>query len=155
MSENLKVKKENALKAYEAADASGKKLLVDLFPGQIVPVSIHERIKNNETITFDDILTDQKTTAEEFAVRIANDTDDEAAFKRGKLISKALNITPLKDGEWWYVLIFNKAGFGFSGVGRAWTCSASYVGSRLLGFRDRNIAEYVGKTLGEIYKPLA
>lgn len=114
MSNNLKVKKENALIAYEAADEKGKKLLADLFPGQIVPIGIHERIKNGEVISFEDILADQGITDQKFANSIVYDTDDEAAYKRAKLISLAINKTPLTDSETWYTPYFTRSGSGFS-----------------------------------------
>lgn len=152
--EKLKVLKENALKAYEAADANGKKLLVDLFPGQIIPISIHERMAGGETISFEDILADQKTTSEQFLKRIENDTEDEAAFKRAKLISLAINKTPLTDEEYWYVPYFSRSGSGFSCAGTTNWCTGSDVGARLCGFRKREDAIYAGKTFQEIYKPL-
>lgn len=152
--EKLKVLKENVLKAYEAQDANGKKLLVDLFPGQIVPISIHVRIAAGETITFDDILADQKTTAAEFADRIENDTEDEAAYKRAKLISLAINKTPLTDSETWYTPYFYRSGSGVSLARYAVWDTHTSVGARLCGFRNREDAIYAGKTFNEIYKPL-
>lgn len=154
MSENLKVKKENALKAYEAADASGKKLLIDLFPGQIVPISIHVRIANGETISFDDILADQKITPAEFDKSIANHSEHAAALERTALISKAINITPLKDNENWYVPYFNRSASGFSCADSFYWNTNSFVGARLCGFRKIEDAIYAGKTFTEIYKPL-
>jgi hypothetical protein len=151
---NLKVKKENALIAYEAADEKGKKLLADLFPGQIIPISIRERIENGDVITFEDILSDQGITVDDFAKRIANDTEDEADWKRAKLIAKSINVTPLKNGEYWYVPIFNKSssGFSFAFIDSWFTYAA--VGARLHGFRKRSDAEYAGKTFQNIYKSL-
>lgn len=152
---NLKVKQENALIAYEAADEKGKKLLADLFPGLIAPLSIRERIDKDEVLTFEDILADQGITPEDFANIIGNDTEDEAAWKRIKLISKAINATPLKNDEYWYVPIFTKSGSGFSTTTYVSWDAITYVGARLYGFRNRSDAEYVGKTFTSIYKPLA
>lgn len=152
--EKLKVLKENVLKAYEAQDANGKKLLVDLFPGQIIPISIHTRIANGETLTFEDILADQKISVEDFAKLILLDTEDEAAFKRAKLIAKAINITPLKDDEYWYVPVFKKSGSGFSCSNAFSWDTLAIVGARLYGFRERAMSDYAGKTFTHIYKPL-
>lgn len=152
--EKLKVLKENALKAYEAADANGKKLLVDLFPGQIIPISIHTRIAAGETITFEDILADQGISVEAFTDRIENDTEDEAAYKRAKLISLAINKTPLTDGETWYVPYFTRSGSGFSYTLYDNWNSCTNVGARLCGFRKREDAIYAGKTFTSIYQPL-
>lgn len=154
MSDNLKVKKENALKAYEAADEKGKKLLADLFPGQIVPISIHEKIKNGDTISFEDILADQGITDQKFANSIVYGTEDEAAYKRAKLISLAINKTPLTDSEPWYTPYFTRSGSGFSfSITYGWNTNA-FVGARLCGFRRREDAIYAGKTFPHIYKPL-
>jgi hypothetical protein len=154
MSENLKVKKENALKAYEAADDKGKKLLADLFPGQIVPINIHVRIAAGEAISFEDILLDLKITPAEYEEMIDNHSEHAAAFERAILISKAINKTPLTYHETWYVPYFTRSGSGFSyTLSLNWN-SSSDVGARLCGFRRREDAIYAGKTFPHIYKPL-
>lgn len=154
MSENLKVKKENVLKAYEAQDDKGKQLLVDLFPGQIIPISIHVRIAAGETLTFEDILADQGISVQKFDNGIVYDTEDEAAYKRAKLISLAINKTPLTDSENWYVPYFTRSGSEFSySYYVNWHADAN-VGARLCGFRRKEDAIYAGKTFTNIYKPL-
>lgn len=152
--EKLKVLKENALKAYEAADANGKKLLVDLFPGQIVPISIHERINNGEAISFEDILSELNTTVGEFEETIANHSEPAAALERAILISKAINKTPLTDSETWYVPYFTRSGSEFSSSFYDFWRTCTVVGARLCGFRRREDAIYAGKTFTNIYKPL-
>lgn len=154
MSETVKVKKENLMNAYEKGNSEIKDTLVRLFPGHIIPISIHERIANGETISFEDILADQKILPEDFAKRIALDTPDEVAFKRAKLISLAINKTPLIDSEYWYVPYFTKSGFVFSDSFFENWAAYSFVGSRLCGFRKREDAIYAGKTFEQIYKPL-
>lgn len=155
MSETVKVKKENLLNAYENGSQDFKDGLVRLFPGHIIPISIHVRIANGEAISFEDILADQKNTPEEFAESIENDTEDEAAWKRAKLISKAINITPLQNNENWYVPVFTKSGSEFSLTNYGYWTTTSLVGARLYGFRERAMSDYAGKTFAHIYQPLA
>lgn len=155
MSETVKIKKENLLNAYENGTKDFKDGLVRLFPGQIIPIGIHERIKNRETISFEDILADQKITPEAFEATIYNHSEYTAAFERAVLISKAFNITPLKDGEYWYVLYLNKSGSEFSSATFDYWRANTNVGARLIGFRNRADAEWVGNNLAHIYKPLA
>ncbi|QTE37515.1 hypothetical protein J3L18_00155 [Mucilaginibacter gossypii] len=146
--EKLKVLKENAEKAYQSADASGKKLLQDLFPGVLVPIKVTDRIK-----TFDDVLKDNGLTADEFTDMIENDTEDEAAYKRIKLIAKSLNEGELKNNQTWYLPVFNRdPGFGFSNADYDGWHTGTTVGSRLC-FKSAELAMYAGRTFAAIYKP--
>lgn len=147
--EKLKVLKENAEKAYQAADANGKKLLQDLFPGVLVPINVMERIN-----TWEDVLADHKLTEAEFVDMIENDTEDEAAYKRCKLIALSLNERPLRRDENWYMPVFNKTGFGFSHTVYVYWTTYATVGSRLLGFKSRELSDHAGSKFAHIYKPL-
>ncbi len=122
---NLKIRKSNAMKLYLGGKPDQKEFLETLWPGEFKPIDVTDRIK-----TWDDVLADQGVTAEEFAKRIANDEEDEAAYKRMKLLARALN--ELKPGEeldpakTWYFPVFNRvAGFGFACV------RATFIGFRL------------------------
>jgi hypothetical protein len=136
---------------------NGDDIEITLTPEQIqkikkYSVKVTERIK-----TFEDVLEDQNVTMEAFIRRIENDTEDEAAYKRMKLISRALN--ELKEGEeldpskTWYTPYFNRdSGPGFSRSYYDYLHTFTCVGARL-SFKSSELAIYAGNTFPEIYKP--
>jgi hypothetical protein len=146
----LNVEESAVVQVFNNADASVKIALQVLFGKDIFkPKSVMERLN-----TWEDILADQGITESEFEARIANDTEDEAGFKRAKLISLAYNERPLRDDENWYMPYFNKTGFGFSSSFYDYWVTGTTVGSRLLGFKSRELSDDAGKKFAHIYKPL-
>lgn len=143
----IEVNKENALKAYKEADENGKVLLKNLFGKEILPDKITDRIK-----TFDDVIAEFQMNGFEVSGAI-----DEVAYRKLKLIAKALNEgwTPDWDdeNEYKYYPYFKmgSSGVGFSGSYCDTWFAYAFVGSRLC-FKNRELAEYAGKQFEDIYK---
>jgi hypothetical protein len=84
------------------------------------------------------------------------DTSDEIAYKKIKIIARALN-----DGwipNWnntnqykWFPWFNLSSGFGFSGSGYGYARTTTVVGSRLC-FKSEELANYAGKQFTNIYK---
>ena len=153
MSTKLKVLKENAVKAHEAADANGKKLLEGLFPGELVPVLITDRVKTFEDacevlgIDPDAQLPYDPTNKFELAMN---------AFAKLNFIVKALNEGWEPDwknsNQYKYYPWFkaNESGFGFSLTYCDLWRTLTAVGSRLC-FKTSDLAIYAGKQFEAIY----
>lgn len=91
-------------------------------------------------------------------VTVPSDTKDEAAYKKLKVVARALN------GDWtpnwgnhserkympWFTM-GDSSGAGFSCDGCDGWYSGSAVGSRLC-FKSRELAEYAGEQFTELYK---
>lgn len=149
--EKLSITKNNALKAYQAADPYQKKLLEYLFePGTFSPRPVTERISE-----FEDVLADQNITVEQFKRMTENDTDDEVAYKKLKLIACALNEgwvpdwTNSNEYKWWPYFKYT-AGFGFSCTLYGGWSSGALVGSRLV-FKTKELAVYAAEQFKDIY----
>jgi hypothetical protein len=104
--------------------------------------------------TFEEILAAANITAEDFAKSIANDTTDEAAYKKLKLIAKVANAgwEPNWDNgnEYKHYPYFDmENGFSFYYVGDWY--SRSSVGSRLC-FRNEEDAEAAATNFLDIYR---
>ncbi|UOY07740.1 hypothetical protein L0P88_04115 [Muricauda sp. SCSIO 64092] len=151
--ESLQIKKEAALTAHENAKAAGKKLLEDLFGKNTFVKDIKERIKS-----FDDVLEYHQLDKQEFEVECAALSKDEVAYRKLKLIVKALNEGWTPDwgnsNQYKYQPWFNmggSSGSGFAYLGYGIWHSYSYVGSRLC-FKSRELARYAGEQFTDIYK---
>jgi len=86
------------------------------------------------------------------------DTTDEIAYKKLKIIAKAINQgwTPdwnNTDQKKWYPWFRMSSGFGFALTDYTYTHANTDVGSRLC-FETKEKAEYAGKQFEEIYKQL-
>ena len=147
--QNLQITKENALKAYNAGCSDVKKVLENLFgKASFVPENITDRVKS-----FEDACT--VLGVRPVDVLNASDNTDDAAYKKLKVIAKALNEdwTPnWKDGDEykyypWFDLSSGSGLSFFTVVGRY---TISTVGSRLC-FKSRELAEYAGKQFIDIY----
>jgi hypothetical protein len=84
------------------------------------------------------------------------DTTDEAAYKKLKVIVKAINQvwTPdwnNGDQKKWYPYFNLSSGFGFSGPGYSCDSAVASVGSRLC-FETEKKADYTAKQFLELYK---
>lgn len=137
----------------------GKPVELELTDDQAKKISdafIKSKTSIMDRITeFEDVLADQNITVEEFNRRIEHDTEDEAAYKRLKLIAKCLNEGPLDRSKPWYYPVFNRdpgAGFGLASARYgAWT-SDTAVGERLC-YKSDELAIFAGKKFAHIYKP--
>jgi hypothetical protein len=148
--ENIQIKKENALKAYNSASSDVKSVLEALLGKEnLVPANIMDRVKS-----FEDACIVLGVSASD--IIFSQDSNDEAAYKKIKVIIKALNEgwTPdwANDNEWKYYPWFDMS----SGSGLACSVcgnqdSGSNVGSRLC-LKSRELAEYAGRQFLDIYK---
>jgi len=146
--EQIQIIKTNLLKAFNGADSNGKALLSDLFGKEIFSQKITDRVKT---------IADACNISGMELIVNPDDTEDEIAYKKLKIITKALNEgwTP----DWsnsnqykWYPY-FKMSGFGFSGTLYDYSYTTADVGSRLC-FKSSELAEYAGKQFEEIYKTL-
>jgi hypothetical protein len=138
-------------------EIKGQRVAIALSEGEFEQISkainkdtrpVMERIKS-----FDDVLADQGITASDFIKRIEYDTEDEAAYKRMKLIALAINEGELDAGQTWWEPLFNRdSGSGFSDANADFWCTHTNTGARL-SFKSRELAVYAGQTFADIYKP--
>ena len=143
----LKIQEAAAIKAYKEGSDDNKQLLQRLFPDLNFNPNIMERV-----ISFPDACEVLGIMPSDIVN--AEDTADEAAYKKLKIIAKALNEGWAPDwnnaNQYKYYPYFKlQGGFSF----RAFGCSyaLSFVGSRLC-FKSRELAEYAGKTFTDLYK---
>jgi hypothetical protein len=139
---------------------NGKDVEITLTPDQIKKIKetkteITERIK-----TFEDACEHQGVNVDEFYSGCKNLTIDEIAYKKLKIIAKALNENKEPDwnnsneGKYYpYFDMRSTSGFGFSGAHCGDWRAYTYCGSRL-SFRSSKLAEYAGSQFTSIYKEL-
>ena len=142
----MKTKKELALKELTEIENRQKELR-----RIIEEKNIMDRVK-----TFEDALFIKGLTYDEFYIDFINknDTKDEIAYKKLKLITSVLNEewTPnwSDSNENKYFPYFSVgSGFGFSATTYAYSLSA--FGSRLC-FKSRELSNYAGRQFEAIYK---
>lgn len=155
--ETLEIKKQDALKAYENAKNSGKKLLEDLFGKKTFNQNIKERIK-----TFEDACEALNINPEEIKIKYPDSIAQHAtallAHAKLVIIVDALNDgwTPdwSNSNEYKYYPWFNMgspSGSGFSYYVYVYWRAYSGVGSRLC-FKSSELAEYAGQQFEQLYK---
>ena len=147
----LKIKKETAKEIYKESPDALKKILEETFG--------KDYFKNkpfNEIKTFEDACEVLDIDAD--SVISDQDTSDEAAYKKLKVVVKAINQgwTP----DWnnsnqykWYPYFNLSSGFGFSATGYHYGNAITLVGSRLC-FESEEKAKYAGKQFLQLYKEL-
>jgi hypothetical protein len=150
--ETLKIKKDDALKAFEQGSRKEKDFLNNLFGEKTFQRNVMERIK-----TMEDVLLDNEFDHDSFLNKYCPGlTDDEIAYKQIKLITKSLNEgwepdwTNSSEGKYypWFDLSEGSSGFRCYDFGRWGTLSD--VGSRLC-FKSKELAEYAGKQFTDVY----
>lgn len=154
--ETIQISVENAKKAHKSAGQKGKKLLENLLGEKVFLETIFQRIKS-----FDDVLNELKIQDVDFIESCEGLESDEVAYRKAKLVCKALNEGWLPDwenhSEYKYYPWFemgSSSGAGFSCDGCVSWSTYSDVGSRLC-FKSSELAEFAGKLFqDEIYKPL-
>lgn len=146
----LKIQTENALRAHGVAGNEGKKLLEALFGADVfTPKNIMDRVK-----TFEDACEIEGIDPE--SVIDINDSIDEIAYKKLKIIIRALNQGFVFDwtdsNQYKYYPYFraNSSGFGFAYNDCDRWDTVTLVGSRL-AFKSRELAEYAGKQFIDLY----
>ncbi len=152
--EELKVIKNNALKAYNDTDEKGKKLLVNLFGDKVFSQKITDRVK-----TFEDscnVLGIEHVVKVD-TIGLPKDEISIIAYAKLIIIARALNEgwTP----DWgnrnqykyfpWFEM--NQAGSGFSRSYYDNWYSDAGVGSRLC-YKSEELASYAGKQFQDIYE---
>lgn len=156
MENTLEITKENALLAFNSADKKGKTILENLLGKKVFQKNIMERINS-----FDDILEELGIAKELFDGSCAGLEPDEVAYKKAKLVCKALNegwVPDWTNGQWdkyfpWFTM-GSSSGVGFAYYDYVYWRTHSFVGSRLC-FKSSELAEFAGKLFEqEIYKPL-
>jgi hypothetical protein len=149
----LKIKKETAKKIYADAPDSLKEILVETFGRECFL-----KRKFNEIKTFDDACSELCITQEDLLNISNNDLPDEKAYKKLKVIVKAINQGWIPDWndtdqrKWWPY--FNlSSGFGFSYSIYYYDSPSATVGSRLC-FESEEKANYTAKQFLYLYKQL-
>jgi FMN phosphatase YigB (HAD superfamily) len=146
--QTLQINKNNARKLYRTAAPEFKQMLVDTFGETFFSEKITDRIK-----TFEDAC--EALGKKPSHILSADDTADETAYKKLKIIVKALNEgwTPdwnnsneTKFYPWFYL---NSPGFRLTYV--HWYFTASTVGS-LLCFKSEELALYAVAQFPDLYK---
>jgi hypothetical protein len=145
----LKIKKETAKEIYKESSNALKKILEETFGKDYFKNKTFDEIKTFEDacevldIDPDSVITDQDTT-------------DEAAYKKLKIVAKALTQgwTP----DWnnsnqykWYPYFNLSSGFGFSAAHYDYVDASTTVGSRLC-FESEEKAKYAGNQFLQLYK---
>jgi hypothetical protein len=147
----LKIKKETARKIYADAPESLKEILVETFGRECF-----QKRKFNEIKTFDDACSELDIT-QEYLLNIGNnDLPDEVAYKKLKIIIKAINQGWIPDwdniDQYKYYPYFNlSSGFGFSYSDCYFDCTPATIGSRLC-FESQEKAQYAGQQFQDLYK---
>ena len=143
----LKIQEAAAIKVYNEGSDGDKQLLQRLFPDLNFNPNIMDQVKSfPDACEILGLIPSDIVSAE--------DTTDEAAYKKLKVIAKALNEGWAPDwdnsNQYKYYPYFKlQGGFSFDDYGCH--CTSSRVGSRLC-FKSRELAEYAGKTFTDLYK---
>lgn len=147
----IEITKDNAIKAFKEADAKGKALLSTLF-GE----DTFTKVVNGKIETFEEALEHQGIDKTDFEESCKGLEKDEIAYKKVKIIAKALNNGWIPDwdnsNEYKYYPYFDmRSGVGFSGSDYGYWNARTCVGSRLC-FKSSDLATYAGKQFESIYK---
>jgi hypothetical protein len=147
----LKIKKETAKKIYAEAPSSLKEILVETFGRECF-----QKRKYDEIRTFEDACEELGLTQEDLLNIRNTDTPDEIAYKKLKIIIKAINQGWIPDWndtserKWWPY--FNlSSGFSFSSTFYYYGYASTYVGSRLC-FESEEKTTYTAKQFIDLYK---
>lgn len=147
----IEITKQNAVKAFKEADAKGKALLSTLFGEDTFTKAVNGKIE-----TFEEALEHQGIDKDAFEDSCKGLEKDEIAYKKIKIIAKALNNgwTPNWDNDNEYKCYpwFNmQSGVGFSLSYYVFWRTGTHVGSRLC-YKSSDLAIYAGKQFESIYK---
>lgn len=144
----MKTNQQEALERLTALENEAKELRKIINrPDRKGPVT--DRVK-----TFEDVLEEAGTTAEDFYKKCAGLLDHEIAQRQIVLIATVLNEgKKLTSNDYRYYPWFNveRAGFVFVLVSSYYSYSLSGLGPRLC-FKTEALAEYAGRQFSEIYR---
>lgn len=143
----LQIEESKARQLYATANPEFKAILEDTFGKPFFSQDTRDYIK-----TLEDAI---RATGEALVVN-PSDTKDEVAYKKLKIIYKALNNDPAfpdynNHSQWKYYpwVKPNKSGVGLSYDGYVTTVSATLVGSRLV-LNRQELCKYVCEQFGDI-----
>lgn len=150
--EILQVTKDNALQAYKEAGSEGKGLLANLFGKRHFLTKVTERITSFEEACLE-------VGEDPMASKFSEGTRDEIAFKKLKVIVRALNEgwTPNwnngSEYKWYPWFFLDSPGFRLDVVVYVRTGTPAGLGSRLC-FKSRELSDYAAKTFLCLYEAL-
>lgn len=145
----MEITKQTAKKIYSEVPEWFREQLNEAFGQECFKEKTYESIK-----TFEDAC--NKLNIDPKSVINKNDTVDEIAYKKLKIIIKAINdgwIPNWKDNDerkWWPWFVLS-SGFGFSDSVYSYTHSNADVGSRLC-FESEEKSDYAANTFIDLYK---
>ncbi len=147
----MEIKKETAKKLFEESPDWFKEEMIQAFGKNFFKKRDFRDIK-----TFEDACEELDLNMIASPVFHNVDTPDEIAYKKLKVIVKAINQGWVPDWnnsnqyKWWpYFKV--SSGFGFSLSGYYYACTLAYVGSRLC-FESEEKANYAAQQFIDIYK---
>lgn len=145
----LELSEKDALRLYPTADKAFKEMLELNFGVDFFNQKITDRIKS-----FDDILAIANKKGYKYSPN-TDDTEDEIAYKKAKLITLVLNEGwEAKAGiNRYYPYCSLSSGFDFHGSFYEYGSVNTSSGFRLC-FKNSELAVFAGKTFTEIYKKL-
>lgn len=148
----LKIEKSNAQVAYDNADAAGKQLLEDMFPGEFKPMLITDRVKTWADACaikgIDPVISlPFQSPADDLQLAV-NATFQ--AYVICEVLNEGWKPNWNNSSEYKYYPYFDmRNGFSYDDY-HSWT-SVTSVSSRLC-FKSADLAIYAGKTFTDIYK---
>lgn len=146
---NLKLKKSEVKKLHSETSDWGKNLLVEKLGEDLFKKKNFDEIKNFEDAC-EELGIDPATVTNE------NDTPDEAAYKKLKIVVRAINQGWAPDWndsnqyKYWPYFVLS-SGSGFSHSNSFYDYEDSDVGSRLC-FDTREKSNYAGKQFSDLYE---
>ena len=152
--EKLEILKDNAIAAYNGADAKGKAMLAKLFPNIVLTGKITDRVKTLLDAC-DIVKPDSMMTALMSYTGTDPDMISASNYAKIVIIARALNEGWTPDwnnsNQYKYVPWFTyKSGFGLSYDDYGYGHTATTVGSRLC-FKTKELAEYAATQFADIY----
>lgn len=152
---HLVIDENNVREIYAEAGIRLKKQIEETFPIEMISGKITDRVKS-----FEDACAVLNIDIDWFKDQTQYDSPDELAYKKMKIIVRALNEgwTPNWDDSdeykwrpWFYM--DNPSGFRFGDSRCGASCSHSAGGSRLC-FKSRELCDYAAQQFLPIYKEL-
>ena len=147
---NLQISEKNARKLFKTATPEFKQTLIDTFGAEYFSGNITDQVK-----TFEDAC--EVLGIDPETIMLHTDSNDTVAYKKLKVIAKALNEEWAADFDngsqkkWYPWFNGGASGFGFSASYYVYGCAATSCGSRLC-YKTEALANYAGSQFTSIYK---
>ncbi|GGC14579.1 hypothetical protein [Dyadobacter sediminis] len=150
----LKISRDNAIRAFKSADQNGKLLLEALFGQEVLDEKLTERIKTYEDAC---VLTSIKPLSVlDFLFLPEKDQESSLAHHQLTVIAKCLNDGWEPDWhdntqhKYYPHFIWGESRLGFMYYNCGWTTCYTAIHSRFV-FKSHELAEYAGKQFLSIY----